>query len=337
MLNIESQPVVLSLELLDLSTVAVHSVTRRLVVLHNTSATTPANFTWNPPATLLPSPSQQEPALEVVPASGALAPGEKRACRVTFRPGSVVGFFELDVPCQITYTPPQPSPPARKLDSDVEVLAQSGSIARIRARIPNPEVNPKRTMFPPLAQRTTTINTTTKLQPTPSESTISSSDDISNPVSTTLFLTIQAQTLPAPQFREIHGNYSVIHTSFPTKAPSTPQKVLQKSTSQQLPRLNSQTQLQQPSQLSEEQAMAFQPIASSFLSSLIAEIMADPDLQEEARQHDDNDVIPYFEQLNIDERPPAEAEPEETTDNISETPSDSHELILSTSAKLVGT
>ena len=71
---------------------------------------------------------------------------------------------------------------------------------------------------------------------------------------TTLFLVLQARTLPTAQFRHLRGNNVALHTPSPSLLLFPPNPP--------------------PQRLTEELATSLRPLASSFLSSLVSEILA---------------------------------------------------------------
>ncbi len=254
-------------------------------------------------------------AVEVVPVQGTLSPGETRICRVIFRPGIHVGFFEIDVPCHVSYTPPQPPPPKKTDDSEIFVqnLTYSRHISPTK-KLANGNIDTatiggntmKRDgMFPPLSKTHPPIQTTHSATTSNAHTlhadahppNTATNNSIPSIVTTTLFLTLQARTIPTAQYRHEYGAGTIMPASVPKKLlpiikPGTPPPLLSPK---------SQLQMQQISPLSLDDASSLVPLASSFLSSLVAEILADPDVQEEARKHSDSDIIPYFVQLKDDD------------------------------------
>jgi hypothetical protein len=164
-------------------------------------------------------------------------------------------------------------------------------------------------MFPPISLPRQQSTTFSPSQPQPSQDLppVPNGELTSHPTtnghssvsSTSLFLVLQARTLPTAQFRHLRGNYAVLHTPSPNPTPP------------------SHSQPPPSQRLTEEEATSLRPLAASFLSSLISEILADPDVQEEARQHDDDDFIPYFEQLR-DENEEERSENGKETEKIKE-------------------
>eukprot|EP00668_Euglena_longa_P002354 GGOE01002719.1.p1 GENE.GGOE01002719.1~~GGOE01002719.1.p1 ORF type:complete len:1874 (-),score=555.85 GGOE01002719.1:418-6039(-) len=97
-LVLERLPLSLSLNVLRFGRVAQHSLSRRMVVLRNHSATATYSYLWT---TTLPYGNAE---LKVQPSQGSLAPGQVQVFKLTFYAGSVTQILDLDVDCVVLDT-----------------------------------------------------------------------------------------------------------------------------------------------------------------------------------------------------------------------------------------
>eukprot|EP00842_Homolaphlyctis_polyrhiza_P005315 jgi/Hompol1/5785/HPOL_004691-RA len=232
--DMPDQIAMLSLETINFGHLPLNTIARQVVAIRNISETVEISFKWIVPS-FWPAGS-----IKIVPASGRLAPGHSRICKVVFSPKDCARIYDMDLVCEILNETEMEAHMAQRevyekarregrhmsipeVSSAKERTAQNKD--RRMTTVPNTGLDMSRLKYRPLpgitpppetpkpVEETITIDASRGSRPVSAKSGITigsdpaSADMLPMPVPSQVFLSIRARSYAVEEFRNLFDGY----------------------------------------------------------------------------------------------------------------------------------